>query len=251
MLPVCFGEATKFSQYLLDADKCYETTGLLGIKTNTADAMGDVIASVDNFSIDADALQNVLNEFKGNIKQVPSMFSALKHEGTPLYRLARKGVEIERKARDIIIHDLQLEEFNGREFRLTVTCSKGTYIRNLVEDIGDRLGVGAHVTRLHRVWTAGLANEYMYTLEELADKSDEQLMQCLLPAERAVDCFPRLELEDADVLGLCQGRIISLDKDPVVHGLFRLYDTHSRFIGLVELEASGMLKARRLISQVS
>ena len=177
MLPLCFGEATKFSQYLLDADKCYETTGLLGIKTNTADAMGDVIARVDDFTISIAQLQSVLDTFLGTIKQVPSMFSALKHQGKPLYKFARDGIEIERQAREITIHDLQLNAFDGREFKLTVSCSKGTYIRNLVEDIGNRLSVGAHVTQLHRVYTAGLASEPMFSLDELAEKSSEELMQ--------------------------------------------------------------------------
>ena len=171
MLPICFGEATKICQYLLDADKCYETTGLLGIKTNTSDSTGEVIAQVEHYCVSETQLNKVLSQYKGNIKQVPSMFSALKHKGTPLYRFAREGIEIERKARDVLISQLQLNDFDGTQFSLTVTCSKGTYIRNLVEDIGDTLGVGAHVTRLHRLYTSGFQNMPMYSLDELQEMS--------------------------------------------------------------------------------
>ncbi len=249
MLPLCFGEATKFSQYLLDADKCYETTGLLGIKTNTADAMGEEIARVDDFIVTRAQLDAVLEEFSGAIKQVPSMFSALKHAGTPLYKLARKGIEVERKARDVIIHDLQLNAFDGREFKLTVTCSKGTYIRNLVEDIGERLGVGAHVTQLHRVHTAGLAGERMYTLEELDASSHEQLQQCLLPVDRAVNYLPEIDLDQEAVQALRQGKTVSglADFMDSPEGV-RLYDPEGQFIGLGEWCAAGVLKVRRLVN---
>ena len=248
MLPLCFGEATKFSQYLLDADKCYEVTGLLGIKTNTADAMGEVIAQVDEFTISDADLQAVLSEFSGHLKQVPSMFSALKHQGKPLYKFAREGIEIERKARDIVIHQLQLNAFNGREFKLTVNCSKGTYIRNLVEDIGERLGVGAHVTQLHRVYTAGLAQERMYTLDELMEKSSESLMQCLLPVERAIDYLPEFTLPDEAVHALKQGRAIQHLPDSMhATGSVRLYDNTMQFIGLGEWD-SGVLKPKRLLT---
>lgn len=251
MLPLCFGEATKFSQYLLDADKCYEVTGLLGIKTNTADSMGEEIARVDEFTVTDAALQSVLSEFLGPIKQIPSMFSALKHQGTPLYKFARKGIDIERKARDITIHQLQLNSFNGREFKLTVVCSKGTYIRNLVEDIGDRLGVGAHVTQLHRAYTAGLADETMYSLDELATKTSAGLLQCLMPVERAVDYLPSLVINDSEVQALRQGKTISELVAPLQQGCVRLYSHDAQFIGLGEWGASGVLSVKRLLGSQS
>ena len=247
MLPLCFGEATKFSQYLLDADKCYEVTGLLGIKTSTADSMGEVIAQVDEFTISDAELNEVLSEFSGSLKQVPSMFSALKHRGKPLYKFAREGIEIERKARDITIHDLQLNAFNGREFKLTVVCSKGTYIRNLVEDIGERLGVGAHVTQLHRAYTAGLATEMMYSLDELAKKSEESLQHCLLPVERAVDYLPSLTIDDEASHALKQGKSLSMPNVMNVAGSVRLYEQNQEFIGLGEWDA-GVLKPKRLVT---
>ena len=248
MLPVCFGEATKFCQYLLDADKCYEVTGLLGIKTNTADAMGEIVAQVDDFDISEAQLRAVLSEFLGSIKQVPSMFSALKHQGTPLYKLARAGIEIERKARDVSIHQLQLNDFDGRQIKLTVTCSKGTYIRNLVEDIGERLGVGAHVTQLHRCFTAGFETEPMYTLDELTAKSEEDQLLCLLPMDRAVQYLPKITLNPTEVHVLRQGKVIGDYDAKGLTGCIRLYENDAQFIGLGELQADG-LKVKRLLAE--
>ncbi len=247
MLPICFGEATKFSQYLLDADKCYEVTGLLGIKTNTADALGDVIARVDEFDISDQAFNDILSEFRGSIKQVPSMFSALKHQGKPLYKFAREGIEIARVARDIVIHDLQMNAFDGREFKLTVRCSKGTYIRNLVEDIGERLNVGAHVIQLHRSYTAGLEKEVMFSLDELALKSSDERLACLLPTDRAIDYMPKyvLTVELASEIRL--GKPVYINDMSDFVGLIRLYDNQQQFIGLGERESLGVLKPKRLI----
>lgn len=248
MLPICFGEATKICQYLLDADKCYETTGLLGIKTNTADSTGEVIETIDSFNITTTELTEVLAQYKGNLKQIPSMFSALKHEGTPLYRLARQGIEIERQARDILISDLRLEGFDGKEFSLTVSCSKGTYIRNLVEDIGNDLGVGAHVTRLHRVYTAGFENTPMYTVEDLEAMSLTQKLNCLIPMDKVVDYLEPVILTDDELITIRQGRIVTgkmtVDKTDCV----RLYNQKTQFIGLGERQTNGDIKAKRLLS---
>jgi tRNA pseudouridine55 synthase len=243
MLPICFGEATKFCQYLLDADKCYEVTGLLGVKTTTSDLSGSIVQQVENFVISEKNLRDVLVNFSGKIKQVPSMFSALKHQGTPLYKFARAGIEIERKARDITIHQLQLNAFDGKQLNLTVLCSKGTYIRNLIEDIGEHLNVGAHVIQLHRVYTTGFAEERMYTLEELSAFTAEQREQCLLPMERAVCHFPKLELTTSEALALRQGKTIHRDHMDS-QGYVRLYE--QAFMGLGELQM-GILKVKRLL----
>ncbi|MGL5742407.1 MAG: tRNA pseudouridine(55) synthase TruB [Legionella sp.] len=248
MLPICFGEATKVCQFLLDADKCYETTGLLGVKTNTSDSMGEVIARTDEFAVSESQLLDVLEQHKGCIKQIPSMFSALKHNGTPLYRFARDGVEIERKAREILISGLQLNSFDGTHFSLTVTCSKGTYIRNLVEDIGDTLGVGAHVTRLHRVYTAGLDKMPMYSLDELAVMTFAERMACLVPMERAIDHFKQVTLFDDEVIALRQGRVLRNKMCIEGADCVRLYNESEQFIGLGERSANGDIKAKRLLS---
>lgn len=248
MLPVCFGEATKICQYLLDADKCYETTGLLGIKTDTSDATGQSIAVVDSFQITEQELQEVLASYMGIISQVPSMYSALKHKGRPLYRYAREGIEIERQPRNISINQLELNRFDGKNFSLTVSCSKGTYIRNLVEDIGDELGVGAHVTQLHRVFTSGFADYPMYTLEQLEAMSFEEKMNCLIPMDKAVEYLIPVFLSESEVLAIRQGRVLS-DRNVGVEGdCVRLYDERSQFIGIGEQVLSEQLKAKRLVS---
>lgn len=249
MLPVCFGEATKFCQYLLDADKCYEVTGLFGTKTNTGDATGEVIAEEQDVLVSADKLEQVLATFLGSIKQVPPMFSALKHQGQPLYKYARAGVDIERKAREVFIHQLQLNHFDGRSLSLTVTCSKGTYIRNLIEDIAEQLGTYAHVTRLHRLYTAGFNDEAMFTVDDLKNQSDdEQRMLCLLPLDRAVSYLPRLALSEDAAQALRQGKIVNQIGDGLVAGCVRLYQNDIDFLGLGELQDNGVLKVKRLLS---
>ncbi|CAM2755102.1 tRNA pseudouridine(55) synthase TruB [Legionella worsleiensis] len=248
MLPICFGEATKICQYLLDADKCYETTGLLGIKTDTSDATGQITATVDGFCIDEAQLLEVLSHYKGAISQIPSMFSALKHNGTPLYRFAREGVDIERQPRNIFISELLLNSFDGRSFALTVQCSKGTYIRNLVEDIGDSLHVGAHVTRLHRRYTSGFENLPMYTLEELTNMSPSERHHCLIPMDHAVRYMNSVLLSDDEVLTIRQGKVIVNKLEVSEVGCVRLYDGRSQFIGLGEHLPNGDLKAKRLLS---
>jgi len=252
MLPICFGEATKFCQYLLDADKSYESTGLLGIKTDTSDALGDITWQSPPFEISQDQLNHALHQFIGTTQQIPSMFSALKHKGTPLYKYAREGINIEREAREITIHELELLDFRGQEFDIRVLCSKGTYIRNLVEDIGDYLGVGAHVTRLHRRHTAGLCDEKMYNLEELQEKTSEQLLACLLPMERAVRTLPHLTLNADEIILLRQGKILSslaFDLIDNLSGCVRLYNEAAQFIGLGDLQSSGVLQVRRLLTE--
>lgn len=248
MLPVCFGEATKVCQYLLDADKSYQATGLLGIKTDSADAMGSIISQVDSFTVSEQELRNVISEFIGPISQIPSMFSALKHQGTPLYKLARKGVTIDRKARDIVIEDIELLHFDGRQFTINVSCSKGTYIRNLVEDIGDRLAVHAHVTQLHRNYTAGFSADCMYTLDELEMMTSTARIDCLLPLERAISYIPVIILSEEDSLLLKQGRLIQYDNSSGISGSVRLHDLQSRYLGLGDISLDGALKAKRLLA---
>ena len=270
MLPLCFGEATKVSQFLLDADKCYEVTGLLGIKTNTGDSTGHPIATVTDFTITDNALNDALTILTGNIFQIPPMFSALKHKGLPLYKLARAGVEIERKPRQVTIHQIQLISFDGRLLKLKVRCSKGTYIRTLIEDIGERLGVGAHVTELHRAYTAGFEGETMFSLEELAEKSQAELIDCLLPIDRAIYTLPIVNLSSEQSTMLFQGKvIIDLKLNQPIVGTVRLYEknadadakvtsrttsfeyeNHNIFIGLGEINEDGVLKAKRLVSRV-
>ncbi len=248
MLPLCFGEATKFSQYLLDADKCYEATGLLGIKTNTGDALGEVIARATVPIISLETIQTTLAQFIGCIQQTPSMFSALKHQGRPLYTFARAGIDIPRSSRLIEIHALELNHFDGNTFSITVRCSKGTYIRTLIEDIGDALGVGAHVIRLHRLYTAGFASEPMWTWDSLAMRTSDELLACLHPTDRMLLAFPKEDLTSLELSLLRQGKVISRPMTDDQTGCVRLYEQGTGFVGLGEWQPEGILRVKRLLS---
>ena len=166
MLPICFGEATKFSQFLLESDKSYRVTAKLGVTTETGDADGDVVETTE-VNASPDQIEAALLSFKGDIEQIPSMYSAIKHEGVPLYKLAREGKTVERKPRPVTIYDLRILRIDGDEVEFEVDCSKGTYVRSLVEDTGAILGCGGHVTALHRLSAGPYPSERMLTLEQL------------------------------------------------------------------------------------
>lgn len=248
MLPICFGEATKISQFLLDANKCYYAKALLGVKTDSADRMGKITSYNKCFRINENDFKNILSLYRGSISQVPSMFSALKHKGLPLYKLARKGLEVEREARQVIIHQLLLHEFDGAQFSITVECSKGTYIRNLVEDIGASLGLGAHLTLLHRTYTAGLQDYPMYTLEQLQNMTSQERLQCILPMDKAIGHFPVITLSAPETNAIRQGKSLFKENFIANNDGVRLYDEQQQFIGLGTFDIQGMLKAKRLLA---
>lgn len=248
MLPICFGEATKFSQFSLDADKCYSVTAQLGVSTNTGDAMGEVLSVKENFVIAKQQLDAVLSDFNGQIEQVPPMFSALKHHGQPLYKLARSGLVVDRKPRVVTIYKLQLDSFVGDTLSLSVICSKGTYIRTLLVDIGDKLGVGAHLTRLHREYTFGFAENKMYTLEELQNKKYAELLSCLLPVDRGILHLPKKSLVGLDVNALFHGQLINNQNFGKPGDIIRLYNEQEEFLGIGEV-CENNLKAKRLVAR--
>ncbi len=249
MLPICFGEATKFCQYLLDADKCYEVTGMLGIKTTTGDAEGEVISSTEDFVISREQIEAVVQQFTGPIMQIPSMFSALKHEGTALYHYARAGIDIPRPARPVTIYSIEIKSFDGVNLSLIVRCSKGTYIRNLIEDMGSALNVGAHVTHLHRSYTAGFECEHYYDWDSLEAMSSTERMNCLLPMERAIAQFPVFTITGEERQKLQQGKSL-IPEQPIVEpaAIHRLYDDEHQFIGLGMFNEEGYLTVKRLLS---
>lgn len=250
VLPLCLGEATKLSGRLLDAVKTYEVTGRLGERTTTGDAEGEVIERRDPGAVNVGAVESVLERFRGEIDQVPPMYSALKHEGRRLYRIARAGGTVDRPPRRVRIHALELLEFTAPDLRLRVVCSKGTYIRTLVEDIGAALDSCAHVRALRRTASGPFDIGQALTLEQLrtaADQGLETLDGLLIPADRAVRDLPALAFEAGDALRLAQGQeVLATEAGPA--GPVRLYDAAGRFLGLGERDAMDRVRPRRMFN---
>ena len=250
MLPICLGEATKFSSYLLDANKCYTATCKLGQTTTTGDAEGEVVQQRPVEVYNDDLLARLVEKFSGEIEQIPPMYSALKHNGQPLYKLARKGEEIERKSRRITIVDLEILRYQGDELDIRVHCTKGTYIRTLAEDIGEFLGCGAHLIALHREWVAGFKDHPMISLElveQLAEQGHDKLDENLLPMETALKDFPQVELSADASFYICRGQQVFVANSPS-SGLLRLYSHEKAFLGLGEIQSDGKIAPKRLIS---
>ena len=254
VLPLCFGEATKFSRFLLDADKGYRSTFRFGVITATGDSEGEVISSHPCGSLTKEMIETALEKFRGDILQVPSMYSALKHEGKPLYELARKGIEIEREARSITIHQLTILAFRAGEFPeidVEVVCSKGTYIRSLAEDIGAELGVGAHVIRLHRFMAGPFTEDKAITLDQLKEARGEQQAEVLdthlMPVESLADQFPRVDLTEEMTGYIKTGQPVLVPKSPS-EGLLALYDEKGSFIGIGHVLEGGRVAPYRLLS---
>lgn len=251
MLPICFGEATKVSAYLLDANKAYQVTMRLGQITDSGDADGNLINECEVPLITNDELDLLLTEFTGNIQQTPPMYSALKHKGQPLYKLARQGISVDRPARAVTIYKLELLSRTTSSITLEVVCSKGTYIRSLVEDIGTLLGCGAHVIELHRIYVEAFQNEEMATIPELEQHEGctQALDTLLKPIDCALENWPALHLSASQVVGVRLGQEVSVALDePEKQGqLIKLYDEKKVFIGLGELIEQGRLAPRRVM----
>ncbi|BBS86114.1 MULTISPECIES: tRNA pseudouridine(55) synthase TruB [Aeromonas] len=256
MLPICLGEATKFSQYLLEADKRYEVTAKLGERTNTSDSDGEVV-STRPVNVAVGTLIEALDQFRGPIMQVPSMYSALKHNGRPLYEYAREGIEIEREARPITVFELKLLSFEGDEVRLEVHCSKGTYIRSLVDDLGEVLGCGAHVTQLRRTQVASYPYDRMLTLEQLEcifeqAKAEsipprEQLDPLLLPMDTAVASLPEVNMLTAVAAYVNQGQAVQVAGAPQSGQVRMTVGPEREFIGVGEIDDEGRVAPKRLV----
>lgn len=251
VLPICLGEATKFSHYLLEADKVYRTRLRLGQKTTTADAEGEVIEERPVPTLTREALELVLENFRGDILQVPSMYSALKQDGRPLYELARAGIEVERAARPVTIHELTLDLLEAPFAELTVSCSKGTYIRNLVEDIGEALGCGAHVVALRRLQAGPFHLEQASTREQVAAAEETgfpALDALLQPSWAGLDGWPRVELSENSAYYLRHGnpvRASGLPRDGQPVLIFQVPD--NEFLGVGAINDDGLLAPKRLL----
>ena len=250
MLPICLGEATKFSQFLLDADKRYLVTAKLGERTDTSDAEGQIVESRD-VNVKTPEILTALERFRGDILQVPTMFSALKYNGKPLYEYARQGITVEREARPITIFELNFIEYNAPYLTLEVHCSKGTYIRTLVDDLGEVLGCGAHVTMLRRTAVADYPTEKMLdwnALQSLAAQQDLALLDALLlPMDTAVAKLPVLTLNESQTQGIGFGQRIKFDNPNRLQGQVRLFSHENRFLGVAVIDKNNVIRPQRLV----
>jgi tRNA pseudouridine55 synthase len=259
LLPVCFGEATKVCAFLLDADKSYASEFLLGVTTTTADAEGEVISRRPAGEIDAARVAAVLARFRGVISQIPPMYSALKRNGQPLYKLARQGIEVDREARQVTIHRLDLRYLHGDRLGVEIDCSKGTYIRTLAEDIGEELGCGAHVASLRRLRAGPYSVDGAYSLEWLdsrarrldsnedeAEEKEREIDDILLPLDSALTGLPSLSLSEDTAFYLLRGQAVQVPRAPSA-GLVRLYGSGAAFLGVGQVLEDGRVAPRRLI----
>lgn len=248
LLPLCMGEATKISSYLLDSDKAYIGTCKLGIRTTTADAEGDIIEQKPVAEFTEQQINAVLAKFTGTIEQIPPMHSAIKQGGQPLYKLAHQGIEVERQARTIHIYELSLTRLEGDELDIAMRCSKGTYVRTLAEDIGRELGCGAHLSALRRTKVGPFSVENavsMESIETLTEEGFAALDRLILPIEQALADWPEIKLTENSAFYLNQGQAVQVAQAPT-SGLVRL-SSNQRFIGIGEILDDGRVAPRRLL----
>jgi tRNA pseudouridine55 synthase len=249
LLPLCFGEATKVSQFLLGADKTYRARARLGITTTTGDSEGEVLRERP-VAVDAARLAAALAAHTGDLLQVPPMYSALKQGGERLYALARRGETVERPPRPVHVSRLELLEFDASEFEVELDCSKGTYVRSLIEDIGEALGCGAHMTALRRLRVGALDVRQAMDLERLralATDEPHALDACLMPIADALAHLPQLELAPPEAASLQRGQAQTL-RQPLADGWVAVFTQQRQFIGMAEAR-DGRLLPRRLVSQ--
>jgi tRNA pseudouridine55 synthase len=240
LLPLCFGQATKVSEYLLHSHKKYTTVLKLGEVTDTLDSEGEVTFTKP-VNVTEEQLQNALEQFRGDIKQVPPMYSALKKDGQPLYKLARKGETIERPARDMTVHSLEARRIDELHVELKVHCSSGFYIRSLCHDIGEVLGCGAHVVELRRTDIKALKVEQAHSMDDI---ENAELKDLLLPIETLIEHMPKIEISDAQVTSMLHGKVTPAE-GLVTNELTRFYKTSGELFGVGEVSDTGVIKAQK------
>lgn len=255
LLPICLGEATKFSHYQLDAVKSYQAIIKLGEQTDTGDAEGQIIATIPVPNVTQAMLQSVTEQFLGEIMQVPPMYSALKKDGKKLYELAREGIEVERAARPLTIYELSLTPLSDQQLQLTVTCSKGTYVRVLAEDIAKALGTLGHLTALRRIQTGDFDIANAITLADFAALDVAARFDKLLAVDACVHSLPSLLLDDSQSKRIQQGQRLNVKATMLTQQLiltanqtFRLFDDHQQFLGTGLLEPNGRLQPLKLVN---
>jgi tRNA pseudouridine55 synthase len=245
LLPILFGEATKFSSDLLEADKSYAAEIRLGVSTTTADAEGEVMAE-RAVSVTPDELAAALLHFSGSILQTPPLYSALKRAGKPLYAYARAGIQIEREPRRVTIHALNLQWFEGERLALSVTCSKGTYIRSIAHDLGEMLGCGAHLAALRRTAVGRFGLDCAHTLASLEAMSAAERDECLLPVDALLQNLPEAHLAPAQQARFVQGQPVPWDGPPQAR--VRVYGAGGALLGVGEADADGTISPKRVIA---
>ena len=255
LLPICLGEATKFSHYQLDAVKSYQAIIKLGEQTDTGDAEGEIIATIPVPNVTQAMLQSVTEQFLGEIMQVPPMYSALKKDGKKLYELAREGIEVERAARPLIIYELSLTPLSDQQLQLTVTCSKGTYVRVLAEDIAKALGTLGHLTALRRIRTGDFEIADAIPLADFAALDVAARFDKLLAVDACVHSLPSLVLDDSQSKRIRQGQRLNVKATMLTQHLiltasqtFRLFDDQQQFLGTGLLEPNGRLQPLKLVN---
>ncbi len=247
LLPLCFGQATKISAMFLNADKCYEVEIQFGIKTDSGDCAGTVIAQSDERAAlpTRAQLEQILAQFRGQIEQIPPMYSALKRNGEPLYKLARQGIEVAREPRQVRVDELSIIDFQNGVATLRVSCSKGFYIRSLAMDMGEVLGCGAHVSALRRVAVASFTIDQTVTLEKLAAlESPHHRQRLLRPIDDVLNHLPKVALTEKTAHYFCQGQSVQTLNPPKL-GMARIYSDHT-FLGLGEVKSEGLVLPKRL-----
>jgi len=251
LLPICLGEATKISSFLLDSDKAYEGTCQLGVKTTTGDAEGEVLQTKPVPELNQSKLRAILEQFIGPQEQIPPMHSAIKVDGQPLYKLAHQGLEIERKPRQVEIYSLELQEIMDDSFRFSLRCSKGTYVRTLAEDIGEVLGCGAHLSALRRTGVGQFSLENAVTFEQLErvkeSEQDAGLDALLTPMDRALDDWPSVRLTDNSTYYVRQGQAVLVPQAPT-SGWVRLFASNESFLGVGQILDDGRVAPKRLVN---
>ena len=251
VLPLCLGEATKVSQFLLDSDKAYRARIKLGVRTDTADSEGEVIATADAGTVTEAQIKSALTQFEGDIEQVPPMYSALKRDGQPLYKLAREGKTVEREPRAITVYSIELTDFDpqSQELEIEVDCSKGTYIRTIADDLGQIIGCGAHIIALRRLKAGAFTLADSQSLEELEAAKQAggftAIDAMLMPMDKAIDTLPAVHLPAYTAQFLKQGQAVQVNKPPA-DGLLRLYEDEE-FIGIGIIDDDGKVAPKRLI----
>jgi tRNA pseudouridine55 synthase len=249
LLPICLGEATKLSGWLLEADKVYRFTCRLGATTTTGDAEGEILVTRPVGPLNPERVEAALRRFTGAIQQTPPMYSALKRNGQPLYKLARQGIEVERAPREVTIHALRLLRLDSEELECELRCSKGTYVRTLAADLGEALGCGAHVTALRRIAVEPYDAARMVTLEALRERAEQGLAtldEVLLSADSALPDWPAVRVRGDAAFYLRQGQPILVPRVPT-RGWVRLYEGEERFLGIGEILDDGRVAPRRLL----